>query len=217
MKKNVLTGLRKKALLWMLISSIVMFLSVSSSAKEKQTTLLIWGDSLSAAYGMSVDKGWVHLLQEEYKNLRVVNGSISGETTRGGLSRLPEALATHSPDIVLIELGANDGLRGLSIDAMNKNLTAMIEAIQVTKAKIIIAPMKIPPNYGLQYTQRFEETFEVLAKSHKLTLTEFFLKDIAEDFELMQVDGLHPTVEAQPIILDNVRPAIESVLNELKE
>jgi acyl-CoA thioesterase-1 len=189
----------------LIILSLTIFLfSLSVSSKEAPATLLIWGDSLSAAYGIPVEKGWVSLLQKKYKNIKVINGSISGETTQGGLTRLPKALKLHQPNIVLIELGANDGLRGLSIKNMRSNLTAMIDAIQATCAKLILAGMKIPPNYGMKYTQQFTNTYVDLAKIYKTALIPFFLAGIADKFELVQADGLHPTAEAQVIILENL-------------
>ena len=186
------------------LSLLILLFSSASFAKKNPATLLVWGDSLSAAYGIPVEKGWVSLLQKKYKNINVINGSISGETTQGGLTRLPKALALHQPTIVLIELGANDGLRGLSIKTMRNNLTEMIQAVQKTGAKVILAGMKIPPNYGMKYTEQFTNTYVDLAKTYKTALIPFFLKGIADKFELVQADGLHPTAEAQVIILQNV-------------
>ena len=189
---------------WHILSLLILLFSSVAVAKENPATLLVWGDSLSAAYGIPVEKGWVSLFQQKYKNIKVINGSISGETTQGGLTRLPKALVLHKPNIVLIELGANDGLRGLSINTMRGNLMAMIEAIQKTGAKVILAGMKIPPNYGMKYTQQFTNTYVELAKTYKTSLIPFFLAGIADKFELVQADGLHPTAEAQVIILENI-------------
>ena len=192
---------------------MVLLFSVSSFAKDKpNTTLLVWGDSLSAAYGIPIEKGWVSLLQNKYKNITVVNGSISGETTQGGLNRLPDALKKHKPNIVLIELGANDGLRGFPIKTMHSNLKKMIEASQKTGAKVILAGMKIPPNYGFKYTQLFEKTYSELAEEYKISLIPFLLDGIADKYELVQADGLHPTAKAQVIILENVKEFVEGVL-----
>ena len=198
---------------------IVLLISVSSLAKEKESTVLkstvlIWGDSLSAAYGIPIEKGWVQLLQNELPALKIINGSLSGETTQGGLNRLAAALKTHTPDIVLIELGANDGLRGLPIATLHSNLTRMIHAIKARQAKVIIAEMKIPLNYGLNYTQQFEKTFHQLAKTHDVVLIPFMLENIANNYELMQEDGLHPTAEAQTLILKQVKPIIEQILKK---
>lgn len=219
MTQTRLTEIDGTSSFYMPILTAVMFImvflaSVSSVAKEKPSTLLIWGDSLSAAYGMPIEKGWVQLLQHELAALKIINGSISGETTQGGLNRLPAALKTHKPDIVLIELGANDGLRGLPIATLHGNLTHMINAVKASQADVIIAEMKIPPNYGLSYTQKFEQTFQQLATTHEVVLIPFMLENIANNYALMQADGLHPTAEAQALILKQVKPVIEQVLKQ---
>jgi acyl-CoA thioesterase-1 len=203
---------RMKLLLKALFTMVIL-MGVSSAAQQKPTTLLIWGDSLSAAYGMPVEKGWVQLLQNKHPTLNIINASISGETTQGGLSRLPAALKTHTPDIVLIELGANDGLRGLPIKTMQNNLTQMIAMIQASKAKVVIAGMKIPPNYGLKYAQQFETSFQHLAKAYDAAFIPFLLENIISNDALMQDDNLHPTAAAQPIILKHVDTVIEMLLD----
>jgi acyl-CoA thioesterase-1 len=203
---------RMKLLLKALFTMVIL-MGVSSAAQQKPTTLLIWGDSLSAAYGMPVEKGWVQLLQNKHPTLNIINASISGETTQGGLSRLPAALKTHTPDIVLIELGANDGLRGLPIKTMQNNLTQMIAMIQASKAKVVIAGMKIPPNYGLKYAQQFETSFQDLAKTYNAAFIPFLLENIISNDALMQDDNLHPTAAAQPIILKHVDTVIEMLLD----
>ncbi|HIO93423.1 MAG TPA: arylesterase [Leucothrix mucor] len=212
MKQGLLTVQWGRSTLKNILLIMVLLFSVSSFAKEKPTRLLVWGDSLSAAYGIPIEKGWVSLLQNEYKNITVINGSISGETTQGGLTRLPDVLKKYRPNIVLIELGANDGLRGLAIKRMRENLQSMIEAAQKAGAKVILAGMKIPPNYGFKYTQLFEKTYVELATKYKISLIPFLLADIADKFELVQADGLHPTAEAQVIILQNVREFVDGVL-----
>jgi len=197
---------------------MVFLISVSSVAKEKSSqnisTLLIWGDSLSAAYGIPIEKGWVQLLQKESPTLDIINGSISGETTQGGLNRLPAALKTYSPDIVLIALGANDGLRGLPIATMKSNLSHMMSAIKASHAKVVLAEMKIPLNYGAAYTRQFETIFHNLAKVHNAVLIPFILENIANNYDLMQEDGLHPTAEAQTLILKQVKPVIDQLLKQ---
>jgi acyl-CoA thioesterase-1 len=203
---------RMKLLLKALFTMVIL-MGVSSAAQQKPTTLLIWGDSLSAAYGMPVEKGWVQLLQNKHPTLNIINASISGETTQGGLSRLPAALKTHTPDIVLIELGANDGLRGLPIKTMQNNLTQMIAMIQASKAKVVIAGMKIPPNYGLKYAQQFETSLQDLAKTYNAAFIPFLLENIISNDALMQDDNLHPTAAAQPIILKHVDTVIEMLLD----
>lgn len=178
--------------------------------------VLVFGDSLSAGYGISRDSAWPVLLAHKLKHERypyqVVNASISGETTAGGRSRLPALLAEHKPKVVVLELGANDGLRGLPVDEMRKNLANMIEASQKSGAKVVLVGMRMPPNYGPLYTRQFEAAFKQLARVHKLPLVPFLFEGIADKRELFQADGLHPTAQAQPMMLANVWPALTSVL-----
>lgn len=175
--------------------------------------ILVWGDSLSAAYGIPVEKGWVSLLQNKLGDrYKVINGSISGETTIGGLTRLPDALETHQPDYLLLELGANDGLRGLATDKMQENLKQIIELTQEANAKPVLLGIKIPPNYGMVYTERFDKVFSDLAEQYTIPLLPFLLDRVALDYDLMQADGLHPTADAQPLILENVWAVLEKVL-----
>jgi len=179
-------------------------------------SILVFGDSLSAAYGIPQQKGWVNLmqqrLQKENLDYQVANASISGETTSGGLSRISAALKSHQPDLVLIELGANDGLRGLPLADMQNNLKKMIEASQQAKARVVLIGMMIPPNYGPRYTREFNETYSNLAKEYKLALVPFLLADVAGKAELNQEDRLHPTAEAQPLVLENVWKVLQSEL-----
>lgn len=174
------------------------------------------GDSISAAYGIQRDAGWVTLLQERLEQraygIRVVNASISGETTGGGLSRLPKALEVHAPDIVIIELGGNDALRGYPIDAIHANLERMIELTSASGALVMLMGMNIPPNYGPRYTQAFHNIYHELARSESVALVPFLLEGVALEPELMQRDLIHPTVDAQPKLLDNVWPVLTDVL-----
>jgi acyl-CoA thioesterase-1 len=176
--------------------------------------MLVYGDSLSAAYGIPREQGWVTLLQQRLQKQgyphQVVNASISGETTSGGLSRIQAALDQHKPDIVLLELGANDGLRGLPVAAMQKNLTAMIEASQKAGAEVLLIGIMIPPNYGSAYTRQFSESFPTLAKRYKLPLIPFLLEGVAGKRDLTLDDGLHPTASAQSLILENVWKVLET-------
>lgn len=178
------------------------------AAQGPEPTVLVFGDSLSAAYGIPREDGWVTLLQQqlEQQSLKhqVINASISGETTSGGLSRLKQLLSQYQPDLVLIQLGANDGLRGLPVSDMRRNLAAMIELAQQSGAKVALIGILIPPNYGPRYTQEFRETYTVLAKQYKLPLVPFLLEGVAGKTDLMQDDGLHPTSAAQPLVLNNV-------------
>ena len=186
---------------------------LETSAKTK---VLVWGDSLSAAYGIPQEKGWVSLLQERYKDeLEVVNGSISGETTQGGLSRLPDALARIKPTLLLLELGANDGLRGIKTEVMQDNLQQMIEMSQAAGANVVLLGIRIPLNYGFTYTQKFEKVYANLAEKFDLPLLPFLLETVALDYDLMQADGLHPTAEAQPKVLEHVLTVLEPVIQKI--
>lgn len=178
------------------------------------TTLLVFGDSLSAAYGIPVQQGWVNLLAQklEQRSIQVVNASISGETTSGGLTRITSTLAQHKPKIVVLELGANDGLRGLPVKQMEQNLAAIIRASQQAGAKVLLLGMKIPPNYGPQYTRDFSNTYATLARQFKTGLVPFFLEGVAGNPALIQQDGLHPTAEAQPKLLENIWSALSKML-----
>ena len=187
----------------------VLVLSLGFSAQACAAgTILVFGDSLSAAYGIAQDRGWVSLLEARLKerrlNYSVANASISGETTAGGVSRIGGALAQHRPRVVILALGANDGLRGLPLDAMQKNLAQMIRAAQGAKARVLLVGMKMPPNYGPDYTQRFERGYAELAKEFKLALVPFLLEGMAERRELYQPDNIHPVAAAQPAILETV-------------
>ncbi len=177
-------------------------------------TVLVLGDSISAGYGMDVEQGWVNLLAQKLENTdhKVINASISGDTTAMGLGRLPRLLEKHQPDIVLIELGGNDGLRGFPIRTMRKNFQRMIEMSQQAGATVVLAAIQIPPNYGSRYTSEFFNLYTELQTQYELALVPFILQDIAEYSELMQRDGIHPTAEAQSIILRNVWPHLAPVL-----
>ena len=205
--------LRALYLILTLMGVLPLMNMVMAAETTPPTKILVWGDSLSAAYGIPVDKGWVNLLQQKLQNNAVINnGSISGETTAGGLTRLPAALQTYQPDYVLLELGANDGLRGIKTDTMQANLEQMIQLAQQAKAKVVLLGIKLPPNYGSAYTQKFEAVYTNLAKQYNLPLVPFLLDGIAQNWDLVQTDGVHPTAAAQPIVLDNVWKVLQSVL-----
>lgn len=176
------------------------------------------GDSLSAAYGIDPAQGWVTLLQQRLKaqgyDYTVVNASVSGETTGGGLTRLPQTLASAKPGIVIIELGANDGLRGLPIQGMHEDLEKLITQSRAAGARVLLVGMLLPPNYGGPYTQAFAATFKDLAKQYKLPLVPFLLTGVAEHRELLQGDGLHPQAKAEPQVLDNVWPYLKPLLHK---
>ncbi|WP_439649495.1 arylesterase [Halomonas alkalisoli] len=180
---------------------------------DDSPTLLVMGDSLSAAYGIEQDEGWVSLLEARLDGKAdVVNASISGETSSGGASRLPDLLGQHEPDIVLLGLGGNDGLRGLPPNQLEANLGAMIEASRQAGAEVLLLGIDIPPNYGQAYRDAFTGVFFRLAESYELALLPFLLDGVALEEGMMQSDGIHPTPLAQPIILDNVWPELLPLL-----
>lgn len=180
--------------------------------------ILVFGDSLSAGFGIDHSRGWVSLLaqrldQENFPH-RVVNASISGETTAGGVSRLPAALDSHQPAIVILELGANDGLRGLPLEHLRANLEKLIAISRDSGARVCLVGMKLPPNYGSRYAQGFEDIYTQLAKKQRTARVPFLLEGVADRRELMQADNIHPTAEAQPRLLDNVWPQLLPLLKQ---
>lgn len=199
-----------------LMLATMLFIGPLSAGGSPGKTVLVMGDSISAAYGMSLDEGWVALLagrlEENYPQYRVVNASISGETSAGAASRLPALLEEHRPTVVILELGGNDGLRGYPVSRLRENLTAMTEQSRAAGAEVLILGMEIPPNYGSRYTQAFRESFSQVAEQTGSTLSPFMLDGVATNSELMQADGIHPTVAAQPQLLDNVWPHLEALL-----
>jgi len=190
----------------------------ASAPAASQPVILVYGDSLSAAHGIAVDKGWVSLLasrlQQEGYGFRVVNASISGETTTGGAARLPHALATHQPSVVIIELGANDGLRGLPLPTTRANLDSMLSLAATEHRAVLLVGMRMPPNYGERYTQGFAALYPELARAHHAALVPFLLQGVAEKPALMQADGLHPNERGQPVLLDNVWPVLRPLLQK---
>ncbi len=187
-------------------------------ALASQNTVLVVGDSLSAAHGVPSETAWVELLRDRINsrelNWTVVNASIGGETTDGGLRRLPGLLETHDPTIVIIELGGNDGLRGFPPNVIESNLANMIEQVRDTGATPLLVGMQIPPNYGQRYTTMFADIFPTLSDRYNTVLVPFFLDGIYDQDGLMQGDGIHPTEEAQPRLLDNIWPKLEPLLNK---
>jgi acyl-CoA thioesterase I len=188
-----------------------------SAAAEVRHTLLVLGDSISAALGIQRGLGWVVLLEERLREQgrpwQVVNASMSGDTTGGGLARLPRLLATHEPDVVLIELGGNDALRGHPLAAIETNLRRMTELAQAAGAEVLIAEMQIPPNYDPRNAAAFRQLFHEVAADYDADVIPFLLESVALEPGMMQADGIHPTAAAQPIMLDTAWPAIERVLD----
>jgi acyl-CoA thioesterase I len=179
-------------------------------------TVLVYGDSLSAAYGLSQDAGWPALLQARLKQKRmdytVLNASISGETTSGGAARIAQTLQAQQPKVIIVALGANDGLRGLPLAQMRANLAQIVRASQTAKSRVLLVGMRLPPNYGETYTRPFAQVYVDLAREYKTALAPFLLEGVAEQRELFQSDNLHPTAQAQPIILDNIWTALAPLL-----
>jgi acyl-CoA thioesterase-1 len=188
-------------------------------ARAETAVILVFGDSISAGYGLAhVEQGWVELLKTRLKVLgygyEVVNASVSGETTAGGLARLPRALELHHPKIVVIELGGNDGLRALPIAQMRANLEQMTDLAAAGGAKVLLLGMRMPPNYGLPYTEQFRDSFSTIARDKKIPLVPFLLNDIALSQSLMQDDDIHPNALGQPKLLENVWPALQPLLRK---
>jgi acyl-CoA thioesterase-1 len=190
--------------------------SMAIAATPTPRTILVLGDSLSAGYGIQVQQGWVSLLSQrlakEGYGYQVVNASVSGETTQGGLARLPRALELHKPAIVIVELGGNDGLRGLPLSASRTNLEQIIEKSQAAKARVLLAGMMIPPNYGPRYSLQFRDMYASLASKYPVAFVPFLLDQVALKPELMQADGIHANAQGQPQLLNNVWPKLKPLL-----
>lgn len=189
---------------------------VVSGAVQAAPVILVFGDSLSAGYGLKTSQAWPSLLQQRLdnnkQNWHVVNASISGETSAGGLARLPPALAQHKPAIVILELGANDGLRGLPLAAMQNNLNAMIQRIHQAGARVLLVGVRLPPNYGMAYTEKFRHAYETLARQQHVALLPSLLNGIEAKRELFQADGFHPIASAQNQVLENVWKPLQTLL-----
>ncbi|WP_432471260.1 arylesterase [Amphritea sp. HPY] len=196
------------------VSAILLFLFSSLAWGD---SILVMGDSLSAAYGMPSEKGWVSLLQQRLDNKgyshQVINASVSGETTHGGVTRLTRQLQRVKPQLVMIELGANDGLRGTALTVLQRNLMTLVQQSQAAGARVILLEMKLPPNYGPSYSQQFQSIFGQVAQQQNATLVPFFMAPVVLRPELMQADGLHPNARAQPVLLDQLWPHLQALLN----
>ena len=186
------------------------------AAASGAATILVFGDSLSAGYGLPQEQGWVHLLEQRLRaeklDYKVVNASISGETTLGGRSRIDTALKTHRPALVILELGANDGLRGATPESIRRNLEAISDACRRAQARVLLVGIRLPPNYGTAYTEKFHDVFGAVARSRKLPLVPFLLDGFANDRMLFQDDGIHPSAAAQPLMLDTVWKELKPLL-----
>jgi acyl-CoA thioesterase-1 len=200
-----------------MLSRFILILALAlASAAASAGTILVFGDSLSAGYGLPQQQGWTSLLEKRLRaedlDYRVANASVSGETTIGGAARIGAALKAHKPDIVVIELGANDGLRGQSIDVMRRNLETIIDASRQAKAQVLLVGMRLPPNYGTAYTEKFQRTFVDLSRSKKTALVPFLFEGFAEDARYFQSDRVHPTAEAQALMLDTIWTGLKPLL-----
>lgn len=195
---------------------VLLFVAQTLPANVSAGVILVLGDSLSSAYGIDVQAGWVRLLQDRLdargSDYRVVNASISGDTTNGGAARLPTALVQYTPDIVVVELGGNDGLRGLPLNVTRSNLERIIVESKKAGARVLLLGMRLPPNYGPAYTKAFYAIYEELAERYGVARVPFLLEGIGGVDGMMQDDGIHPVAEAQPVILDNVWPHLEPLL-----
>jgi len=200
----------------LLVAALALAATPRAHADTAAPVLLVVGDSVSAAYGLPAGTGWVELLgvrlAANHFPHRVVNASVTGDTSAGGRARLPALLARHKPAIVVLELGGNDGLRGGNLAATRDNLAAMVAAVKQAGAKVLIVGMKVPPNYGPAYVREFDALFASVAKAQKVPLVPFFFEGFGERNEMFQPDRIHPSIAAQPLLLDNVWPALRPLL-----
>jgi acyl-CoA thioesterase-1 len=200
--------------------SVLLFLIIglSNSALAQDKNILVLGDSISSGYGLGLEQGWVYLLQQRLIDLgyryEVKNASISGDTTRGARKRLGKILQQQNAHISIVELGGNDGLRGLSLKEISANLDAIISKLENSGSLVLLVPMRLPPNYGPVYNDRFEALYRDIAEKYDIDLATFILKDVAEYAELMQSDGIHPRAEAQTIMLDNIWDSLHPLLGQ---
>ncbi len=195
---------------------LILLLLCGAAGSADNPTVLIFGDSLSAGFGIDVDQSWAALLQSRLESQgyehRVINASISGETTEGGVARIGAALERFQPALIILELGGNDGLRGFPAERLRGNLDKIVVASKDSGAAVVLLGIRIPPNYGARYTEAFENTFRDVAIEHDIPWIEFFMEGIALNEELMQADGIHPNREAQPLLLENAWPIISASL-----
>jgi acyl-CoA thioesterase-1 len=202
----------------MLRGLVFWLLVLASGVANAAGTILVFGDSISAAYGLAQKEGWVALLGERLRERKldytVVNASISGETTAGGAARIDDALARWKPDVVIVALGGNDGLRGLAISQMKGNLTRIVTSAKAKRAKVLLVGMRMPPNYGPKYTREFQDAYVEVAKAESVPLVPFLLDGIGDKRDLFQADNIHPTSAAQPVILDTVWKGLEPLLRQ---
>jgi acyl-CoA thioesterase-1 len=206
------------AMKWARVAVMIAVTMCTTSAYSASKAVLVLGDSLSAEYGLARGEGWVALLEQRLKDSGIaatlINASISGETTSGGITRLPALLNKNKPTVVVVELGANDGLRGLALSDTKKNLRAIINAAKKSNARVVLVGMQLPPNYGTDYTKRFAAIYPALAKETKSALVPFMLEGVVRQPSLFQADRIHPTAQAHPIILDTIWPQLKPLLSK---
>lgn len=213
----------KNVAIWLLVAMLSSLMLTQQALAQSPTTaqqpqrIMILGDSISAGYGMRLEQGWVRLLQQRLnqdypKRYQVINASVSGETSGGALARMPKLLQTHRPQVVVIELGGNDGLRGQPPKSIQDNLGKLIQQSQKSGAKVLLLGMKIPPNYGATYSRAFEQNYVTLSQQYKVKLLPFFMQGVGGQAKYMQQDQIHPNTAAQPILLDNAYPALKAIL-----
>lgn len=204
--------------MFVLFSIMLSYNHTAFAANKTPASILVLGDSLSGAYGIDIDDGWVALLQQQVRNqgydYEVINASVSGDTTRTGLSRIDSALKNHQPEIVIIALGGNDGLRGLAFSEIENSLSRIIEHCIQAQTQILLVGVRLPPNYGQLYNQQFAQLYNSLAQRYDIPLVPKMLDQIAENRELMQQDGVHPKAEAQPILMKNIWQGLKPLLDK---
>ena len=205
---------------WLVLALLITLFALSAQSVQAAQTarLLVLGDSISAGYGMKPEQGWVTLLQDKLRqggyDYQVINASISGETSQGGLTRLPALLNQHQPELVLIELGGNDGLRGLPLKLLQNNLSKMIQLSQQQQVQPVLLGIQLPPNYGRRYTQAFANIYPTLADQYQIPVMPFILEGIGTDPDKMQSDGIHPKADAQQQLLNNIWPVLQPLLSK---
>ncbi len=201
---------------WLMLGATLLLWGGATSAYSAPKTLLVVGDSLSAEYGLARGAGWVALLERKLQaqkfDIRIVNASVSGETTSGGRTRLPGLLKKHKPDYVVLELGANDGLRGLPVPAADSNLRAMVKQAREAGARVLLVGIRIPPNYGRDYSEKFFAMYGAISRDEKVALAPFMLDGVAEKMEMFQADRIHPLASAHPTILNNIWPHLLPII-----
>ena len=199
-----------------LLIGVMVFFSTVFSMMTQAKSIVVLGDSISASYGFEVQHGWVAILEKKLKSSHpdytMINASISGDTTAGGLARLPRLLKQYQPEVVILELGANDGLRGMSLKVMQQNLSDLIKQSQQSGARVLLLSMRIPSNYGKRYTDMFYNSYQKVASKHKISVVPFILEGVALDKSQMQRDGLHPNEKAQPVISSHIAPYLLPLL-----